>query len=121
MRRSGFILIFAAMILLASTRREEEPQVRVTLPTAPMKRAAKIFRVVADELDGAADAADFEEHLIDRCEIVFDEHARDFDFPGPDAVTRPVARRAIRPIVKSLVRYATEKHFNAEQDFRHEP
>lgn len=120
MRRLGFLLIFAAVFLFLFPRKEE-PRPRITLPAAPMKRAAHILRVVAGELDGAADATDVEEHLIGRCETVFDENVREFDFPGPDVISRPVARLAIRPVVKSLLRFANEKYHNENQEIHDAP
>lgn len=115
-RRIGIVVLIIAVLLL-STKKPEPSKEKIVLPAAPVKRAAQVLRVVSEEMELAADATDFEEHLIGRCEKTFDKHASDFDFPGPNFVSRPLARQAIRPVVKSLIRYATdEKHFNQPEE-----
>lgn len=113
MRGVAVVLIVVCVAASFQTTAAPTHSTPIVLPTVPMKRAAKMLRVVSNELEFAADAPDFEKHLISRAEAVFDENSKNIDFPGPDVITRPVARLAIKPIVKSLLRYA--------QNHREEP
>lgn len=113
MKRFGVLLILAAAVVFL-LQDQAEP-VRIIVPSQKLRKAGDVLRVLGDELNAAADAENFEEHAIKRTEQLFDEHAREIDFPGPNVITRPVARLAIRPVVKAVVRYA-DKQLQKEEE-----
>ena len=59
-------------------------------------------RAVVEEVNQFTSAANRREHVIVRCEKLFDEYVKPVDLPGPDAVIDPIFRIAIRPLVGQI-------------------
>ena len=112
------ILTMTLLILLILPSPSTEPS-KLHMTAEDRERLRKfgtVLRIVSDEMAAIADSDDIEEHLLVRAEQVFDDFARETDFPGPDIITRPLARRMVRPVVKSIIRYAEQK----EIEFLHD-
>jgi hypothetical protein len=107
MKPIGLILIFAS-VFVAVCGDTAEP-VRSIVPPERLYRIADVLLIAADELIAAGNADVFEEYAVERVQRLFDENADDIDFPRPGVLTRPMARLAIRPVVKAVVRYADKK------------
>ncbi len=74
-----------------------------------IKRAASVMRTISDELDLAAahGQGNYDEYIIQRCQQIFDERSQPTDFVG--TITKPIARMAIRPVVTTVIRLATDE------------
>lgn len=68
-----------------------------------------MLNIASEEMISVADCENIEEHLIGKSEQIFDDFAKETDFIGPDFITKPLARRAVRPVVKTVVRYVDKK------------
>lgn len=110
-RFGTFILFGTLLLLVLSKPAEPEPQrpLAVELDRDRIRNFGVMLNIVSEEMIAVADSANIEEHLIGRSEKVFDDFARDADFIGPDFITKPLARRAVRPVVKSVIRYVDKK------------
>ena len=105
------ILTVTLLMLLFLPRPSSEPS-KLHLTAEDRERLRKfgtVLRIVSDEMSAIADSEDIEEHLLVKAEQVFDDFAKETDFPGPDIITRPLVRRMVRPVVKSIIRYAEQK------------
>lgn len=112
------IFTITLLMLLFLPRPSSEPS-KLHMTAEDRERLRKfgtIMRIVSEEMVAAADSDDIEEHLLIKAEQVFDDFARETDFPGPDRITRPIARRMVRPVVKSVIRYAEQKEFQLLQE-----
>lgn len=59
----------------------------------------ELIQRLVKELDWFVNAADKREHVIVRCQDLFDEHFVPVDLPGPDQIIDPLLRTVIRPVV----------------------
>lgn len=85
-------------------------QSRIQCDPAKLQNAAALMRALSRELDRAANEGqeNMDEYLVLRAQEIFDEKVKVADLPGPDIVSRPVARLLVRPIVMGLIQAATE-------------
>lgn len=104
-----FVLIGTLLFLLATRPAEPEPPYELTLDRDRLKTFGTMVRIAGEEMVAVADSENIEEHLIAKSERIFDDFAKDADFIGPDFITKPLARKAVRPVVKTVIRYVDKK------------
>lgn len=108
-RIGTIILSITLLLLLLPKPVEPEPPLTLDLDRDRIRNFGVILHIVSEEMIGVADCGDVEEHLIIKSEQIFDDFAKDADFIGPDFITRPLARKAVRPVVKTMIRYVDKK------------
>jgi len=106
----GQLVLFGTLLFLvvAGPAAPEVPY-EMTVDRDKIKTFGTLVRIAGEEMVAIADAGNIEEHLVAKSEQVFDDFARDTDFPGPDRITKPLARRMVRPVVKAVIRYVDKK------------
>lgn len=121
--RFGTFILFGALLLVLCKPGEPEPPLVLEFDRDRVRSLGVILNVASEEMIAAADSENIEEHVIERSERVFDDFAREADFIGPDFITRPLARKAVRPVVKTVLRYLDKKALERtiqEEEFCHE-
>ena len=108
--RFGAIILFVTILLLLLPKASEpEPPLTMELDRNRIRNFGVMLHIVSEEMIAVADCNDIEEHLIGRSEQVFDDFAKEADFIGPNFITKPLARKAVRPVVKTVIRYVDKK------------
>lgn len=108
--RSGTIILLGTVLLLLLPKPPEpDPPLPIELDRNRIRTFGVMLNIVSEEMIAVADCDNIEEHLVMRAENVFDGFARDADFIGPDFITRPLARKAVRPVVTTVIRYIDQK------------
>ena len=108
--RFGTIILFVTVLLLLLPKAAEpEPPPAIELDRDRIRGFGVMLYIASEEMIAVADCNDIEEHLIGRSEKVFDDFAKDADFIGPNFITKPLARKAVRPVVKTVIRYVDKK------------
>ncbi len=122
--RFGTIIIFGTLLFIALSGPappEPEAPLALELDRDRIRALGVLLAVAGEEMIAVADSESVEEHLIDKSERIFDDFAENADFIGPDFVTKPLARRAVRPVVKTIIRYVDKKASElSEQGGEHE-
>lgn len=112
----------SAFLILSAPAPEESPR-EVNVDRNRLRTLGTLLNIVSEEMIAVADSENIEEHLISRAETLFDDFAKDADFLGPDRITKPLARKAVRPVVKAAIRYVEKKsqeYDNEQEKSRHE-
>ena len=104
-----FILFGTLLFLVVSRPATPEPPYDMTVDRNKLRTFGTLVRIAGEEMVATAESENIEEHLITKSEQVFDNFAKDADFPGVDRITKPLARRMVRPIVKAVIRYVDQK------------
>lgn len=108
--RFGTIILLVALLLVLSKPAAPEPKTPpIELDRDRIRNFGVILNIVSEEMIAVADSDDIEEHFVKRAERVFDDFAKETDFIGPDFITRPLARKAVRPVVSIVIRYVDKK------------
>lgn len=103
------IAVLVLLLLVALTTGEKEPDPpRLKVNPPVLLKTSKVLRFASDELEKAAHTDNMDEHLVERALVLFDAKSKDADFPGPDILTKRLARLAVRPVVLAIIRAATE-------------
>ncbi len=108
-RFGTIILLVTVLLLLLPKPAEPEAPLPLELDRDRIRNFGVMLNIAGEEMIAVADCDNIEEHLIGRSEQVFDDFARDADFIGPDFITKPLARKAVRPVVKTVIRYIDKK------------
>ena len=103
------VVLAGILFLVISKPTEPEKAPVIELDRDRIRNFGVLLNIVSEEMIAVADCDDVEGHLIGRSEKVFDDFARDADFIGPDFITKPLARKAVRPVVKTVIRYVDKK------------
>ncbi len=114
MSKPGFgqLVLFGTLLFLVLARPtppEPEPPLAMELDRDRIRTFGVLLKIASEEMIAVADSENIEEHLIDKSEQIFDDFAEEADFPGPDRITKPLARKMVRPVVKSIIRYVDKK------------
>lgn len=115
----GSIVLFAAILLILfapGEKPDSDGPIALELDRDRIRLFGTIMKIVSEEMIAVADCDDIEEHLIVKAERIFDDFAREADFPGPDFVSKPLARKMVRPIARSVIRYVDRKYRESESD-----
>ncbi|MDR1962385.1 MAG: hypothetical protein LBQ50_01240 [Planctomycetaceae bacterium] len=116
----GTTLIIVTLLFLVFSRPavspEPEPPLALEIDRERIRVIGTLMRIVSDEMILAADSDNIEEHLLGKAEEIFDDFARESDFPGPDRITKPLARKMVRPVTKTIIRYVDKKSQELSQE-----
>ncbi|HBT77161.1 MAG TPA: hypothetical protein DEB39_09600 [Planctomycetaceae bacterium] len=110
--RFGVMVIFGTLLFLILSRpapTESGTSLALEFDRDRIRTFGVLLTVAGEEMIAVADSESVEEHLIDKSERIFDDFAKDTDFIGPDRITRPLARRVVRPVVQAVLRYIDQK------------
>jgi hypothetical protein len=107
----GIVILFATLLFLMFSEPVllPEPPLELEFDRKQIRTVGVLMRIVSDEMLAVADSENIEEHLLVKSEQIFDDFARESDFPGPDRLTKPLARKLVRPVVKTMIRYMDKK------------
>ena len=106
----GQLILFGTLLFLVTSRPAvPEPPYEMSVDRNALKILGTLIRIAGEEMVAIADSENIEEHIIVKSERIFDDFANEADFPGPDRITKPLARRMVRPLVKAIIRYVDKK------------
>jgi hypothetical protein len=107
----GIVILFTTLLFLMFSEPIllPEPPLELEFDRKQIRTIGVLMRIVSDEMIAVADSENIEEHLLVKSEQIFDDFARESDFPGPDRLTKPLARKLVRPVVKTMIRYMDKK------------
>ena len=106
------MIVFGTLLFLVLSKPsppEPVPPLALELDRDRIRTFGVLLKIASEEMIAVADSENIEEHLLDKAERVFDDFAKDADFIGPDRITKPLARKMVRPVVKTIIRYVDKK------------